>query len=305
MKTGSPTILQGWSRFENGRKDIRDARWHDVTSVPRSTLPPFRTHALIQPKMSFPSEHQQRRNISSRLDSLIKDSPNMPPKRLSIVRNQSLSAPASPSSRFKHLSEDAQPQPPSPSSNPVSPILRWFQNQVSLPSTPSTSRPQSPHSAALSEAMHDHLPTRPEPAHLPPECHANIRPLILSELTRSTLPTSSLTNPADRLGHHTSDSVHALLLNRIPPSAPARSSLDTLRTLYTKAAPTASHHQQTRSINIPAPFRNWFQSDPANDDKHTSILTEEDQDEDSDVERENIRRKCEYSTPKNAPFFRT
>lgn len=241
--------------------------------------------------MSSPPEPQQRQNISSRLDSLIKDSSNMPPKRLSIVRNQSLSAPASPSSRFKHLPEDAQPQPPSPSSNPVSPILRWFQNQVTLPSPPSTSRPQTPHSAALSEAMHDHLPTRPEPAHLPPEYHtSNIRPTILSELTRSTPSTSSLANPA-----------HALLSNRIPPSAPARSSLDTLRTLYTKAAPTTPHHQQARSISIPAPFRNWFQSDPANDDKHKSILTEEDQDEDSDVERENIRRK--YLAPRHPVVF--
>ena len=124
---------------------------------------------------------------------------------------------------------------------------------------------------------------------------------MLDELTRSTLPTSSLTAPqlscppTDRIGHHTPDSAHPLLLNRIPPSAPARTSLDTLRTLYTKATPTVPSHQQTRSISIPAPFRNWFQTEPdKDDDKHSSILTEEDQDEDSEVERENIRKKCKH-----------
>ena len=89
--------------------------------------------------------------------------------------------------------------------------------------------------------------------------------------------------------------MYPLLLNRIPPSPPARTSLDTLRTLYTKAAPTVQSHQQSRSISIPAPFRNWFQTEPAEeDDKHSSILTEEDQDEDSETERENIRKKCRH-----------
>lgn len=251
------------------------------------------------------SEPQQRQGISSRLDSLVKSYSTMPPKRTSIVRTQSFSAPTSPGPRSKHLAEDArQPASPSqPSSGLASPILRWFQTQMSssLPPSPSPSRPQTPHSAALSEAMHNRLPTRPDPAHLPSQYHANIRPPMLDELTRSTLPTSSLTAPhpsdppADRLGHHTPDSAYPLLLNRIPPSAPARTSVDALRTLYTKAAPTVPSHQQTRSISIPTPFRNWFQTEPANDDdKHSSILTEEDQDEDPEVERENIRKKCKY-----------
>ena len=224
----------------------------------------------------------------------------MPPKRMHIVRTQSVSAPTSPGPRLKHLAEDARkPAPPSQPSS--SPILRWFQTQTPSPPppSPSPSRPQTPHSAALSEAMHNHFLTRPEPAHLPSQYHANIRPPMLDDLTRSTLPTSSLTAPqhqssdppADRLGHHTSE-----LLNRIPPSAPARSSLDTLRTLYTKTIPTVPSHQQTRSISIPAPFRNWFQTDPVKDgDGHGSILTEEDQDEDSEAEREHIRKKCKCS----------
>ncbi|KAF9786694.1 Alpha/Beta hydrolase protein [Thelephora terrestris] len=243
-----------------------------------------------------------RQDLGSRLDSLVKDSPNMPPKRLSILRQQSVSAPASPSTRFRYLSEDTQPQPPSPSSGPASPILRWFHTQISSPSPPPLSRPQTPHSAALTEAIHDHLPTRPEPAHLATECHTKIRPPILNELTRSTLPTSSLSIPANRLGHHTPDSTQALLLNRIPPSAPARTSLDTLRTLYTKATPTTPLHQQTRSINIPASFRNWFRTEPAKeDDKHESILTEEDQDDDPEVEQENLRKK--YLAPKHPVVF--
>lgn len=221
----------------------------------------------------------------------------MPPKMLPIVRKQSVSAPTSPSPGLKHLSKDPQPQPLPPSQSffaPPSPILRWFQNQRSLPS--SLSRPQTPHSAALSEAMSDHLPARPEPAHLPPEHHANIRPPLINELTRSTLPTSSITAPTDRLEPRP-DSAHASLLDRIPPSAPARTSLDTLRTLYNKATTAKPPHQQTRSISIPAPFRNWFQTETVKDgDKHKSILTEEDRDDNPEVERENIRRKCKHSS---------
>ena len=262
---------------------------------------PRSIHAPIQLNMPASSNPQQRQDINSRLDSLVKDSSAMPPKRLPIVRRQSASAPASPAPRLKHLVEDAQQQqstsPPQPSSGPASPILRWFQTQLSSSSPPPMSRPQSPHSAALSEAMRDHLPTRPEPAHLPPQYHASIRPPMLDELTRSTLPTSSLTtpHPTDRLGHHTPDSGHPLLFNQIPPSAPARKSLDTLRTLYTKTIPTPPFHQQTRSITIPTPFRNWFQTEPVKDgNEHKPILAEEDQDEDSEVQRENIRKKCEY-----------
>ena len=272
----------------------------------RSTVPRFdprSIHAPIQLNMPTPSDHQQRQDINSRLDSLVKDSSAMSRKRLPIVRNQSASAPTSPAPRLKHLVDDAQQQQPAspshPSSGPGSPILRWFRTQLPSSSPPSSPRPRSPHSAALLEAMHDHLPTRPEPAHLPPQYHANIRPPMLDELTRSTLPISSLTAPhlADQLGHHTPDPGHPLSFNRIPPSAPARKSLDTLRTLYTKTNPFTPFHQQTRSITIPTPFRNWFQTDPVkDDDKHKSILTEEDQDEDSEVERDNIRKKCKYPT---------
>ena len=250
--------------------------------------------------MSTPSNPHQRQDIGSRLGSLVKDPPLMSRKRLSIVRRQAVSAPASPASRLKHLPEDAQQQldsPSQPSSGPVSPIIRWFQTQLPPTSPTSSPQPQNPHSAALSAAIHDHLPTRPEPAHLPPQYHANIRPPILNELTRSSLPTSSLTapHPADALGHHTPNSGHSQSLNRIPPSFPARTSLDTLRTLYTKATPTSPPHQQTRSITIPSPFRNWFQTESdKDDDKHKLLLTEEDQDEDSEVERENIRKKCKY-----------
>lgn len=232
----------------------------------------------------------------------------MLPKRLSIVRKQSASAPPSPLPRLKHLSEDAQPQLPSPQSpsSPVTvtPFLRWFRKQMASSSPLSPSQPQTPYSAALSEAMNDGLPTMPEPAHILPEYHAEIRPPMLSELTRSTLPTSSLTTPADRPGHHPSSSPHGSSLDRIPPSAPARTSLDTLRILYNRTILTTPQHQQTRSISIPAAFRNWFQAEPVKDQgEHRSILTEEDQDEDPEVERENIRRKCTHQKPLSYPPF--
>lgn len=250
--------------------------------------------------MSVPPNPHQRQDINSRLDSLIKDPSLMSRKRISIIRGQSVSAPASPASRLKHLPEDAHQQPDSPSqpsTGPVSPIIRWFQTQLPPTSSTSPSRSQNPHSAALSAAIHDHLPIRPEPAHLPPQYRANIRPPIINEITRSSLPTSSLTtpHPIDSLGHHTSNSGGSQSLDRIPPSFPARTSLDTLRTLYTKAIPTTQTHQQTRSITIPSPFRNWFQTEPdKDDDKRELILTEEDRDDDSEVERENIKKKCKY-----------
>ena len=254
---------------------------------------------------------QERKGVSARLLSLfpasddncarVSDSVhdnNMGLRHAAMPRPH-VSAPSSPSPRLHLLDNrstmsEHSPQPKLPQAFP---FLQWF-----------NSRPASP-SAALSEALHDglKLPARPDPARLPPSLNRSQShrraPSVFSNLTRSTLPTSSLSSPGQSTEssntHYTVDSEYPVVLNHSPPSVPTRSSLDTLRSLQApttlrRTRPSSSRHQQKRSIHLPSPIRSWFQSEPPDDKQHESILVEEDQAETADQERERIRHKCPF-----------
>lgn len=241
-----------------------------------------------------------RKQVSARLDSLFgkdraqDDTAAM--KRLSVpsARPSHFSAPSSPLPRPQIL----EPEPQT-----TSPILRWFRSSAE------PSRASSP-SSALSEALHDEslkLPSRPEAAVLSSSFKPHIRPPpLLGNLTRSTLPTSSLSPPVqsterspDHASHFTVDSAYPVALNHSPPSIPTRTSIDTLRNVQRRTSskkPPSPGHQQTRSLNISAPLMSWWSSDPPPEKKHEGILDEEDQADNSDEERENIRHKCRFSS---------
>lgn len=150
------------------------------------------------------------------------------------------------------------------------------------PSSPSTSRPPSPILYALHEALTDSiLPSPPPPARLAPSpspSHSLSRPPPLISSFRYTSP--SATPPA------TSDSPVTLTLS---PSlsfaatvSPLRSSLDTLRSIHTSAAP---------QIPPPPSLRKWwFQSDTdAGREGVTSVLNE------SELLDGNLGKKCTSS----------
>ena len=113
--------------------------------------------------------------------------------------------------------------------------------------------------AGLADAINSALPAPPQRARLPPAFRAAHPPPFFDNLTRSTLPTASLSPPPP--------SVPALALARPPPIvlAPTHSSIDTLRRVHTHsaAAATVVSIQETEApTTLAASFSKWwFQSD--------------------------------------------
>jgi len=154
--------------------------------------------------------------------------------------------------------------PPMPSRRHT-PVLRWLSNVSSTRSSPPSS-PPSPNLALLNEALNE--PLRPPAARLPPSFRVSRNlsrpPPFLDNLTRSTLPSSSLSPPIASFYSVRSDVV------RPPPivlahSPSARSSLDSLRSFYSRSMSTHSadlltgHRLQTSSSTTSSWW--WFQSD--------------------------------------------
>lgn len=170
------------------------------------------------------------------------------------------------------------------------PLVRWLSssttsrstefNSVSTPDDfPSSSRPPTPVLASLNEALSDTiLPTLPPPVQLPP-CISPTRllkrpPPMLSNIFSTLPPISGVSSSSliqDELP--ASSDLSNLLAGPISPthSPPTRSSIDTLRSIHTSAAP-----QVTPS---PTSSRWWFQSDSDTGSKESvnKLLNEEDQ----------------------------
>ncbi|KAG5651609.1 hypothetical protein H0H81_008069 [Sphagnurus paluster] len=165
------------------------------------------------------------------------------------------------------------------------PVLRWLTG-FSTTSTPSNT-PPSPSLADLNEALHEPLPAppplaRPPAARLPDSFHASRSlshaPPFLDNLTRSTLPTASLSAPL----RSRSPSPAPLLL-----STSTISSLDSLRSLSSRDhARSLSTSSAVAAPSPTVPARWWFQPEP--------LLTPEDS-------AENIHAK--YRSPKNPIVF--
>ncbi|KZS99604.1 uncharacterized protein LAESUDRAFT_816901 [Laetiporus sulphureus 93-53] len=267
---------------------------------------------------------------------------------------------ARPAPKALSLSIPRSPTPHMPKRDKPHPVLRWFsaKHSRSLPRshsrsqtpspTPSSSTPSTPSSAAsaLADALGDDphlshpnfdpeapspvdLPTRPEAARLPAHFRPSQPPRFLSELTRSTLPTASLSpppiyayfdpfapaephNPDLDVFYSPTPTPVAIPHSPAPahvnrsragsgtiPSYSRRSSLDTLReiqererTLHTTAA------QQLRLPSLPDSIRSWFSTE---EESIHPLLSEEDQRRTAEEEREHIRRK--YYAPKNPIVF--
>lgn len=169
-------------------------------------------------------------------------------------------------------------------SRPHTPILRWLSNVSSTRSSPPSS-PPSPNLALLNEAMNE--PLRPPAARLPPSFRASRNlsrpPPFLDNLTRSTLPSSSLSPPIASFHSIRSDVVRPppILLAHSPPT---RSSLDSLRSFYSQSISTHSadlltgNHLQTSSPTTSSWW--WFQSDnnvssPVVDDRSEMLSVKE------------------------------
>ena len=184
-----------------------------------------------------------------------------------------------------------------------------------------------PHiSAAHSRSNSDDvkLPSRPQAARLPT---ALPRPSYFSNLTRSTLPTACLSPPSSasyvraaytdpfenpfpqQFDHDRSDldlffsptpvplpMPHSPAPAHLNSSPPEGSSVESLRTIHERSRTihtTAS--QQTFAFPQLPSLQSWFSPKDSSDknDVH-SLLSEEDQAENTEAEREHIRQKCAY-----------
>lgn len=219
----------------------------------------------------------------------------------------------------------------SPNSPPV-PVLRWLSNLYTghshsplspTPSFPASSSPPSPGLALLKDALREPLlPAVPPQAKLPDSFQAprslSRPPPFLDNLTRSTLPTASLSQPlrVSTLDHSppTPPSPCSSDPLRSPPivlthSPPTRSSLDTLRSVsirdhdrafHTAAATAATAVTSTSVTESPSPVSWWwFQSE--NKEDVDRLLHEDDRGDTVQQEQANIKKKCLCQTLELAP----
>lgn len=207
------------------------------------------------------------------------------------------------------------------------PVLRWLGNwsystktkhtrsqtssgsaSPSSSSFTSNSQPPSPQLAALSsldEALHESLqgllPTPPPRARIPDSFHASRTlsraPPFLDNLTRSTLPTSSLSHyhpvPLDV------QQIEAppIILSKSPPN---RTSVDSLRRLSIRDRSRSIHSSAVAATATSiAPSRPasptkswWWQSE--NKDNVDTLLNEDDRAGTIQEERDNLRKKCAF-----------
>jgi hypothetical protein len=225
-----------------------------------------------------------------------------------LPRLQSLSSPSM-------AIEPAQPKNPTPVIRWLGPLCTQAEHPAKRPpgstsDSPSGSAPPSPCLSSLNEALNeDILPTTPPHARLPSSFYASRAlsrpPPFLDNLTRSTLPTASLSSGLPL--YRDTSTAHSVPLNdpqrplaevqRVSVSRPrSRSSMDTLRSVRDR-----NIHMMTPSVPSPtstAPTNWWwFQGD--NKQNVDTLLQEEDRADSVSEEQSNIRKKCEHSIPIN------
>jgi triacylglycerol lipase len=165
------------------------------------------------------------------------------------------------------------------------PVLRWLSNPSST-SDVRPSLPPSPSLLALQEALNEdlELPTTPPQAHLPPAfCSSrSLTPPFFDNLTRSTLPTASITRYSSNL--------RSELPKPVLSSSTRQSSVDSLLSVSERGVHT------TPSARIAASLSRgwWFQSE--NKENVDTLLSEDDRGDTVEQEQANIRRKCTLIT---------
>ncbi|KAH9937239.1 uncharacterized protein B0H18DRAFT_969715, partial [Fomitopsis serialis] len=238
----------------------------------------------------------------------------------------------------KHSSSKSLSSSPAPSPTHSSPIDTPTSSVASTPSSAASALADafsdnpllaSAHHSAFNESSSSlvSLPTRPEAARLPPHFQATRPPRYLSELTRSTLPSASLSPPLHPYDdaafqnpvrytdpfapdQHDSDMERNLDILYSPtpmplaiPHSPAPAHLgrqrsgtmstsSTRSSLDTLRIHTASPPQLKISL-LPDSLKNWFGGEESVDSKAMhNMLSEEDQQSSRQAEREHIKKKC-------------
>ncbi|KAJ7102115.1 Alpha/Beta hydrolase protein [Mycena belliarum] len=225
-----------------------------------------------------------RPNIADRLEALV--DPEAPPMQGHVARLMPVSSPS--------------PQP----------VLRWlgawspYKPASPQPSPPSSS-PPSPGLALLNEALTEPL-AFPPTAHLPDSFSTSRAlaraPPFLDNLTRSTLPTASLSPPASTSAPPDGNPFRAATSVHSPPEGSSVATLRSVslrdhkraRSLHSVASPIEPSAQPESSI-----ARWWFQSE--NKDAVDALLNEDDRADSVQQEQHILHRK--YRSPKNPVVF--
>jgi triacylglycerol lipase len=256
-----------------------------------------------------PVYSQPRSSLSTKLDSRVTDSPrltdlqgvhnSMPPPGLHITR---ASLP-----RLQFTSHSSMP-----SEDSTAPIVRWLSSWSSTPnksptharsrseSPTSYSEPRSPPSPCLSslnEALSSqlpNLPAKPPSAYFYGSRNLSRQPPFLDNLTRSTLPTASLSRamplspliPFKETNTQVPDT-HPVIITHSPPT---RSSIDTLRNVWDRGIHTSAPAPTTATSRL-----SWWWSQGENKENVDTLLHEDDRADTAQEERDQIRRKCAFA----------
>lgn len=254
-----------------------------------------RLNSLLTPAASpRPSFDNEAYTTAAEDGAMLAPRPRFRPQSLpnpsALPRRSSPSPTASPTSAAPPSAVDAmlksvQDQLPLP-------VLRWLGG--SKPTSPADSRPASPPRASLAnldEALHDSLPRAPSPAATRLSRFARPPPM-LGSLTRSTLPTASLSTPSARVLGHLRETSYDLLPDapvflRNAPGSRRRSSVDTLRSLQQRELHTSAPSRIQPSTST---SKWWFQA--GNKEQVDPLLAEDDRQGTAAEGEAHLQQKC-------------
>jgi hypothetical protein len=256
-----------------------------------------------------PSNSCSRSSLSTRLDSRVTDTQS--PPRLHQTDLEGVHNSMSPGFQITRATLPRlqfTSHSPMPSEDSTAPIIRWLSSWSSTPNrspTHSRSRSESPSSysappspclSSLNEALSSQLPSlpaKPPSAYFYGSRNFSRPPPFLDNLTRSTLPTASLTRatplspliPFQDTNTQAPDTPPVLISHY----SPTRSSIDTLRNVWDRGVHTSAPAPATAT-----PRLSWWWSQGENKENVDTLLDEDDRADTAQEERDQIRRKCAF-----------
>ncbi|KAF8167720.1 Alpha/Beta hydrolase protein [Crassisporium funariophilum] len=158
--------------------------------------------------------------------------------------------------------------------------------------------------SSLDEALNTRMPSRPPPARLPPSFRASRMvihpPPFFDNLTRSTLPTASLSPPLPVSNHpqQLTDAIRPppIVLTQSPPKS---SSLDSLRSVHHRSTLSSAAIPQDLRAPTTSSFtwQQWWFGQDSNKD---TLLAQEDRPQNQE-HKEELKKK--YLSPRNPVVF--
>lgn len=314
--------------------DMRRTHTRPLSNVLSLSNMPFIDMFNISASSSHTNATHSSSSKQKQVETKRRDKPTLPILRWfnNDERTRSRSQPSSPAQSSVHLPMSEQAH--TSFSTPTTPVSVSSVLVDALQEDPALTSSHS-HTSSFSGSGSDpdSLPSRPEKARLPPSFRPSVPPSYLSNLTRSTLPTSCLSPPQlysytytdpfqdpyasadlDIFYSPTPDPTHiphSPAPAHLPQSSASRpsgfshgSSLDSLKSIHERGRTV---HERSRSLYTSAPTQlnlpglptslwSWFNPDEgrgAGKENIRPLLNEEDRGANAEDDRERIRKKCQ------------